>query len=75
MLAAVNILLRGLPSLSGAGDWYEKLPHGSIEDYDDINTKDQYRTALEAGCTEKEALEACLPLQPGQCEDTDAVEP
>lgn len=32
----------------------------TIEEYDDINTKDQYRTALEAGCTEKEALDACF---------------
>ena len=35
-------------------------PMDSIEDYDDINTKDQYRTALEAGCTEEEALDACI---------------
>lgn len=35
-------------------------PMDSIEDYDDINTKDQYRLALEAGCTEEEALDACI---------------
>lgn len=31
----------------------------SIEEYDDINTKDQYHTAREAGLTNEEALHAC----------------
>ena len=62
MLAAVNILLRGLPFLyQGQEIGMRNCPMDSIEDYDDINTKDQYRTALEAGCTEEEALDACIP--------------
>ncbi len=61
MLAAVNILLRGLPFLyQGQEIGMRNCPMDSIEDYDDINTKDQYRTALEAGCTEEEALDACI---------------
>ena len=59
MLAAVNILLRGLPFLyQGQEIGMRNCPMDSIEDYDDINTKDQYRTALEAGCTEEEALDS-----------------
>ena len=61
MLAAVNILLRGLPFLyQGQEIGMRNCPMDSIEDYDDINTKDQYRTSLEAGCTEEEALDACI---------------
>ena len=61
MLAAVNILLRGLPFLYQGQEIGMRNCHmDSIEDYDDINTKDQYRTALEAGCTEEEALDACI---------------
>ena len=61
MLAAVNILLRGLPFLyQGQEIGMRNCPMDSLEDYDDINTKDQYRTALEAGCTEEEALDACI---------------
>ena len=61
MLAAVNILLRGRPFLyQGQEIGMRNCPMDSIEDYDDINTKDQYRTALEAGCTEEEALDACI---------------
>ena len=31
----------------------------SIDDYDDIGTRWEYQTAIEAGATEEEALEAC----------------
>ena len=31
----------------------------SIDEYDDINTKDQYQLALDTGLTEEEALQAC----------------
>lgn len=61
MLAAVNILLRGLPFLyQGQEIGMRNCLMDTIEEYDDINTRDQYRTALEAGCTEKEALDACF---------------
>lgn len=60
MLAVSSILLRGLPFLyQGQEIGMRNCPMDSIEDYDDISTKDQYRTALEAGYSEAEALEAC----------------
>lgn len=60
MLAACTVLLRGLPFLyQGQEIGMRNCPMDSIDNYDDINTKDQYWTALEAGCTEEEALEAC----------------
>ena len=31
----------------------------SIEEFDDLNTKDQYELALRMGCTEQEALTCC----------------
>lgn len=34
-------------------------PMASVEEYDDINTKGEYRMALEAGVSEEEALAAC----------------
>lgn len=34
-------------------------PMNSVEEYNDINTKSEYRLALEAGLSEEEALEAC----------------
>ena len=34
-------------------------PMTSVEEYDDINTKGEYRMALEAGVSEEEALAAC----------------
>lgn len=37
-------------------------PMESIGEYDDISTKDQYQAALNAGCTEKEALDACIRM-------------
>lgn len=33
---------------------------GDISEYNDINTLDQYRLALEAGCSVEEALEVCF---------------
>lgn len=60
MLAVSSILLRGLPFLyQGQEIGMRNCPMASIEDYDDISTKNQYRTALEAGYSEAEALEAC----------------
>ncbi len=60
MLATATILLRGLPFLyQGQEIGMRNCPMESIEEYDDISTKDQYQAALAAGCSEKEALEAC----------------
>lgn len=60
MLGTVSVLLRGIPFLyQGQELGMENCPMDSIEEYDDISTKDQYRQALLAGCTEEEALKAC----------------
>ena len=60
MLGTVSVLLRGLPFLyQGQEIGMTNCPMNSVEEYDDINTKDQYAIALAAGCSEEEALAAC----------------
>lgn len=46
-------------SVHGVGDFLEELKHETFEKYDDISTIDQYQVALEAGCSEEEALQCC----------------
>ena len=61
MLGTVSVLLRGLPFLfQGQEIGMRNCPVTSVDQYDDINTKDQYQVALDAGCTEQEALNACM---------------
>ena len=60
MLGTVSVLLRGLPFLfQGQEIGMTNCPMESVEEYDDINTKGEYRMALEAGVSEEEALAAC----------------
>lgn len=60
MLGTVSILLRGLPFLyQGQEIGMTNCPFDSIEDYNDINTLDQYQLALDAGCTPAQALSVC----------------
>ena len=60
MLGTVSVLLRGLPFLfQGQEIGMTNCPMASVEEYDDINTKGEYRMALEAGVSEEEALAAC----------------
>ncbi len=60
MLATTSILLRGIPFLyQGQEIGMTNCRRSSIEEYDDINTIDQYRVALAAGCSEEEALRCC----------------
>lgn len=60
MLATVNILLRGIPFIyQGQEIGMQNCRMENIEEYDDIDTKNQYKTALEAGCSKEEALEVC----------------
>ena len=60
MLATTSILLRGIPFLyQGQEIGMENCKRTSIDEYDDISTKDQYAVALAAGCTVEEALKAC----------------
>lgn len=60
MLGTVSLLLRGIPFIyQGQEIGMKNASWNSIEEYDDINTKDQYHTAREAGLTNEEALHAC----------------
>lgn len=60
MLGTVSLLLRGIPFLYQGQEIGMTNAHwGSIEEFNDINTKDQYQVALNAGLTEEQALAAC----------------
>ncbi len=63
MLGTVSVLLRGIPFLyQGQEIGMQNTVRGSIEEYDDISTKDQYRTAREAGLSDAEALAVCARM-------------
>lgn len=63
MLAVSNILLRGIPFLyQGQEIGMRNCPMESIEEYDDINTRDQYELGRKAGLSHEEALHACCRL-------------
>lgn len=60
MLGTISILLRGIPFIyQGQEIGMQNAVWDSIDEYDDINTKDQYHMAREAGLSDKEALTAC----------------
>ena len=60
MLGTVSLLLRGIPFIYQGQEIGMPNAHwGSIGEFNDINTKDQYRVALDAGLTEQQALAAC----------------
>lgn len=60
MLATTSILLRGIPFIyQGQEIGMTNCKRNSITEYNDINTIDQYQVALEAGCSEEEALKCC----------------
>ena len=59
MLAALNFMLRGLPFIyQGQELGMENVPFHSIDEVDDISSLDEYKVALEAGCTPQQALDA-----------------
>ncbi|MCM1135875.1 MAG: alpha-amylase family glycosyl hydrolase, partial [Clostridium sp.] len=59
MLAALNFMLRGLPFIyQGQELGMENVPFTTIDEVDDISTRDQYKVALEAGLSPDEALKA-----------------
>lgn len=59
MLAAITLMLRGIPFLyQGQELGMENTVFPSIDVVDDISTLDEYQTALNAGLTEEQALEA-----------------
>ena len=60
MLGTVNVLLRGIPFVyQGQEIGMMNAKWNSIDEYNDIGTKDQYHAAIEAGLSEAEALEVC----------------
>lgn len=60
MLGTVSILLRGIPFIyQGQEIGMQNAVWNSIDEYNDINTKDQYHIAREAGLSDEEALEVC----------------
>lgn len=59
MLGALNFMLRGIPFIyQGQEIGMENMIFSSIEEVDDISSLDEYQVALEAGLSEKEALNA-----------------
>ena len=59
LLAGVYFFLRGIPFIyQGQEIGMENMNFTSMEQIDDISTIDEYQVALNAGCTEKEALQA-----------------
>lgn len=63
MLGTVSILLRGIPFIyQGQEIGMQNARWNSVEEFDDINTKDQYKVALEAGLAPQEALERISPM-------------
>lgn len=60
MLGTISLLLRGIPFIyQGQEIGMQNAVWNSIEEFDDISTKDQYHIAREAGLTGEEALEVC----------------
>lgn len=60
MLATVNLLLRGIPFIyQGQEIGMKNAKWNSIDEFDDISTKDQYQIAREAGLSDREAMEVC----------------
>lgn len=60
LLGTVSILLRGIPFIfQGQEIGMQNCRMASIDEYDDISTKNEYQLALSAGCSVAEALEAC----------------
>ena len=61
MLATVTLMLRGIPFLyQGQELGMENMPFESIEDINDVNTLDEYKTAKAAGLSDEVALKAVL---------------
>ncbi|MGM9607361.1 MAG: alpha-glucosidase [Oscillospiraceae bacterium] len=60
MLATTSLLLRGIPFIyQGQEIGMTNCRRTDISQYNDINTRDQYQLALDAGLTPAEALEVC----------------
>lgn len=63
MLGTISVLLRGIPFIyQGQEIGMQNAVWNTVDEFNDINTIDQYHTARDAGLTDKEALEACSRL-------------
>ena len=63
MLGTISVLLRGIPFIyQGQEIGMQNVEWGSIEEYDDISTKDQYHIARQAGLSDEEALKVCAGM-------------
>ena len=63
MLGTVSVLLRGIPFIyQGQEIGMQNARWNSVDEFDDISTKDQYRVAREAGLSDAEALAVCSTM-------------
>lgn len=63
MLGTVNILLRGIPFIyQGQELGMMNAVWNSIDEFDDISTKDQYQVAKAAGLTDEQAMKVCAAM-------------
>lgn len=63
MLGTVNILLRGIPFIyQGQELGMMNAVWNSIDEFDDISTKDQYKVAKAAGLTDDQAMKVCAAM-------------
>ena len=63
MLGTVNILLRGIPFIyQGQELGMMNAKWNSIDEFDDISTKDQYKVAKAAGLTDDQAMKVCAAM-------------
>lgn len=63
MLGTVSVLLRGIPFIyQGQEIGMQNARWNSVDGFDDISTKDQYRMAREAGLSDAEALAVCSAM-------------
>ena len=63
MLGTVSVLLRGIPFIyQGQEIGMQNARWNSVDEFDDISTKAQYRVAREAGLSDAEALAVCSTM-------------
>ena len=63
MLGTVSILLRGIPFIyQGQEIGMQNAKWNSLEEFDDISTKDQYTIAMKAGLSRDEAMKVCSKM-------------
>ena len=70
MLGTVSVLLRGIPFIyQGQEIGMQNARWNSVDEFDDISTKDQYRVAREAGLSGCRSTCRMFGHEQGQCTD------